>query len=201
MNNFDCRFYFFIRFFTKIADTVTKICMDLYRKLHISRVLNIIESLRVPNILENCYLYNLLWKYVEKYISIQALIFLFVSSVLKSNPALSVLELIFCAIYTHTVWRFVFRNYTFQAVMTNTYMIIVFSKPVQLYEKIIFKNFFVTLFQHADASVTSVDSVSTKFCFYTFQVYLTHFCVLLGPEIKATFLSVFCKSIRNLNPS
>jgi hypothetical protein len=36
------------------------------------RVLNIIEGLRIPNILEICYLYNLFWKYIEKYISIDA---------------------------------------------------------------------------------------------------------------------------------
>jgi hypothetical protein len=66
-----------------MADTMTKICMDIYRKLEKSRVLNIIEGLQVPNILEICYLYSLLWKYVKKYISIQASIFLFVSSVLK----------------------------------------------------------------------------------------------------------------------
>jgi hypothetical protein len=66
-----------------MADIVAKICMDIYRKLEKSRVLNIIEGLQVPNILEICYLYNLLWKYVKKYISIQASIFLFVSSVLK----------------------------------------------------------------------------------------------------------------------
>jgi hypothetical protein len=68
-----------------MADKVTKICMDIhvYRKLEKSRVLNIIERLQIPNILETCYLYNLQWKYVKKYISIQASIFLFVSSVLK----------------------------------------------------------------------------------------------------------------------
>jgi hypothetical protein len=51
-----------------MADTVTKICMDIYRKLEKSRVLNIVEGLQVPNILEICYLYNLLWKYVQKYV-------------------------------------------------------------------------------------------------------------------------------------
>jgi hypothetical protein len=68
-----------------MADKVIKICMDIYGELKISSVLNIIERLQIPNILEICYLYNLLWKYVKKYISIQASIFLFVSSVLKSN--------------------------------------------------------------------------------------------------------------------
>jgi hypothetical protein len=43
-----------------MADTVTKICMDIYGKLEKSRVLNITEGLQVPNILEICYLYNLL---------------------------------------------------------------------------------------------------------------------------------------------
>ena len=43
-----------------MADTVPKICMDLYRKLDKSRDLNIIEGLQVPNILEICYLFNLL---------------------------------------------------------------------------------------------------------------------------------------------
>jgi hypothetical protein len=66
-----------------MADKVTKICMDIYRKLEKSRVLNIIERLQISNILEICYLYNLQWKYVKKYISIQVSIFLFVSSVLN----------------------------------------------------------------------------------------------------------------------
>jgi hypothetical protein len=66
-----------------MADTVTKLCMDIYRKLEKSRVLDIIERLQVPDILEICYLYDLLWKYVKKYITIQASIFLFVSSVLN----------------------------------------------------------------------------------------------------------------------
>jgi hypothetical protein len=66
-----------------MADKVTKICMDIYGKLEKSRVLNIIERLQISNILEICYLCNLQWKYVKKYISIQASIFLFVSSVLK----------------------------------------------------------------------------------------------------------------------
>jgi hypothetical protein len=66
-----------------MADTVTKICMDIYRKLEKSRVLNIIEDLQIPDILEICYLYNLQSKYVKKYISIQASIFLFVLNILK----------------------------------------------------------------------------------------------------------------------
>jgi hypothetical protein len=68
-----------------MADKVTKICMDIYRKLEKSRVLNVTERLQIRNNLEICYLYNLQWKYVKKYIhvSIQASIFLFVSSVLK----------------------------------------------------------------------------------------------------------------------
>jgi hypothetical protein len=67
-----------------MADTVTKICMYIYRKLEKSRVLNIKEDLQVPDILEICYLYNSLWKYVKKYISIQASIFLFVLYILNS---------------------------------------------------------------------------------------------------------------------
>jgi hypothetical protein len=35
-----------------MADTMTKISMDIYRKLEKSRVLNIIEDLQVPDILE-----------------------------------------------------------------------------------------------------------------------------------------------------
>jgi hypothetical protein len=35
-----------------MADKVTKMCMDLYRKLEKSRFLNIIERLQIPNILE-----------------------------------------------------------------------------------------------------------------------------------------------------
>jgi hypothetical protein len=61
MNNFDrANFIFFIKFFTKMADTVRKNCIDIYGKLEKSRVLNITEGLQVPNILEMCYLYNLL---------------------------------------------------------------------------------------------------------------------------------------------
>jgi hypothetical protein len=66
-----------------MADTVRKICADIYRNLEKSRVLNIIEDLQIPDILEICYLYYLLWKYVKKYISIQASIFLFVLFILK----------------------------------------------------------------------------------------------------------------------
>jgi hypothetical protein len=35
-----------------MIDKVTKICMDMYKKLERSRVLNIIEGLQIPNILE-----------------------------------------------------------------------------------------------------------------------------------------------------
>jgi hypothetical protein len=68
-----------------MADKVTKFCMDIYRKLEKIRVLNIIERLQISNILEICYFYDLQWKYVKKYISIQASIFLFVSSVLNTK--------------------------------------------------------------------------------------------------------------------
>jgi hypothetical protein len=55
-----------------MADTVTKISMDIYRKLEKSRVLNIIDDLHVQvlDILEICLLYNLLCKYVKIYINI-----------------------------------------------------------------------------------------------------------------------------------
>jgi hypothetical protein len=43
-----------------MADTLTKICMDIYRKLEKCKVLNIIEDLQIPDILEICYLYTLL---------------------------------------------------------------------------------------------------------------------------------------------
>jgi hypothetical protein len=43
-----------------MADTETKICMDTYRKLEKSGVLNTIEDLQIPDILEIGYLYNLL---------------------------------------------------------------------------------------------------------------------------------------------
>jgi hypothetical protein len=60
MNNFDrTDFIFSLNFFTKMADTGTKICMDIHRKLEKSRVLNIID-LQIPDILEICFLYNLL---------------------------------------------------------------------------------------------------------------------------------------------
>jgi hypothetical protein len=60
MNNFDrTDFIFFIQILTKMADKVSKICMDIYRKLEKSRILNTIERLQIPNILEICYLYNL----------------------------------------------------------------------------------------------------------------------------------------------
>jgi hypothetical protein len=68
-----------------MADKVTKICMDMYRKLEKNRVLSVTERLQIPNNLEICYLYNLQWKYVKKYISIQASIFLVVSSVLDNS--------------------------------------------------------------------------------------------------------------------
>jgi hypothetical protein len=80
-----------------MADKVKKNCMDIYGKLEKSRVLNIIERLQIPNILEICYLCNLQWKYVKKYISIQASIFLFVSSVIPvklrgCSMAISILQ-------------------------------------------------------------------------------------------------------------
>jgi hypothetical protein len=43
-----------------MADKVIKICMDIYGKLKKSGVLNLIERLQIPNILEIYYLYNLL---------------------------------------------------------------------------------------------------------------------------------------------
>jgi hypothetical protein len=52
-----------------MADKVTKICMDIYTKLEKSRVLNVTERLQIPNNFEICYLYNLQWKYVKKYIN------------------------------------------------------------------------------------------------------------------------------------
>jgi hypothetical protein len=79
MNNFDHADFNF----SLMAARVIKICMDIYRKSEKSRFLNTIERLQIPNILEICYLYNFQWKYVKKYISIQASIFLFVSSVLN----------------------------------------------------------------------------------------------------------------------
>jgi hypothetical protein len=73
-----------------MADTVIKICMDIYRKLEKGRVLNIIEDLQIPDILEICYLYNLVWKYVKKYLSIQASIFLFVLFILEMNRTVKI---------------------------------------------------------------------------------------------------------------
>jgi hypothetical protein len=58
-----------------MADTATNIYMDIYSKLEKNRVLNIIEGLQVWNILEICYLYDLLWKCIKKFISIQESIF------------------------------------------------------------------------------------------------------------------------------
>jgi hypothetical protein len=43
-----------------MADTLTKICMDMHRELEKSRVLNIKEDIQIPDILEICDLYNLL---------------------------------------------------------------------------------------------------------------------------------------------
>jgi hypothetical protein len=67
-----------------LADTVTKICMDIYRKLEKNWVLNIIEDLQIPGILEICYLYNLLWKYVKNIYINPGIDFLFVLNILKS---------------------------------------------------------------------------------------------------------------------
>jgi hypothetical protein len=71
------------------------VARTVYRKWEKSRILNIIEGLQIPDILDICYLYNFLWKYVKKYISIQASIFLFVSSVLKHE-----IENICCQFYS-----------------------------------------------------------------------------------------------------
>jgi hypothetical protein len=85
IDNFDSvNFIFSLIFSQKWEIQWQKICLDIYGKLK-SKVLNIIESLHVPDILEICYLYDLLWKYIKTYISIQASIFLFVSSVLKCS--------------------------------------------------------------------------------------------------------------------
>jgi hypothetical protein len=44
-----------------MADKVTKICMDILDwTLEKSKILNIIEHLQSPDILEICYFYNLL---------------------------------------------------------------------------------------------------------------------------------------------
>jgi hypothetical protein len=42
-----------------MADKVKRICMDIFRKLQNSRVVNIMEGLQIPGILEMCYLYDL----------------------------------------------------------------------------------------------------------------------------------------------
>jgi hypothetical protein len=56
MNNFDrADFDFSFNFSHKMADKMTKFCMDIYRKFEKSRVL----SITAPNILEICYLHNL----------------------------------------------------------------------------------------------------------------------------------------------
>jgi hypothetical protein len=56
MNNFDsANFKFLFKFFTKMANKVTKMCMDIYRKLEKSGVLNIRDGLQFPDILEICY--------------------------------------------------------------------------------------------------------------------------------------------------
>jgi hypothetical protein len=62
MKNFDhADFNFLFNFSQKWQkNKVTKICMDIYRKLEKSGVLNIREGLQIPDILEICYLYNLL---------------------------------------------------------------------------------------------------------------------------------------------
>jgi hypothetical protein len=41
-----------------MADKVTEICVDIYRKLEKSRVLNIIEGLQIRNILERMRAYK-----------------------------------------------------------------------------------------------------------------------------------------------
>jgi hypothetical protein len=70
MNNFDrADFNFLLIFSQKWQIKVIKICMDIYGELKISSVLNIIQRLQILDILEICYLYNLLWKYVKKYIN------------------------------------------------------------------------------------------------------------------------------------
>ena len=63
MNNFDSAdFIFSLNFSQKWQIQRQKICMDIYtcRKLEKSRVLNIIEDLQSPDILEICYLHYLL---------------------------------------------------------------------------------------------------------------------------------------------
>jgi hypothetical protein len=83
MNNFDCADFIFSFNFSEKWQIQWQKFVWTYRKLEKSRGLNIIEHLQVPDILEICLLDNLLWKYVKKYISIQASIFLFVSFILN----------------------------------------------------------------------------------------------------------------------
>jgi hypothetical protein len=60
MNNFDrAGFIFSLNFSQKMADKGTRLCMDISRTLEKSRILNIIENLEIPDILEICYLCNL----------------------------------------------------------------------------------------------------------------------------------------------
>jgi hypothetical protein len=60
MNNFDrADFIFSLNFSQKWQIQGQKIVLDIYRKLEKSRVLNIIEDLQIPDIVEICYLYNL----------------------------------------------------------------------------------------------------------------------------------------------
>jgi hypothetical protein len=66
-----------------MADTVTKICMGIYRKLEKSRVLYIIEGLQVPNILEISYLYNYYENMSKNIYQSMHRFCLFVSSVLN----------------------------------------------------------------------------------------------------------------------
>jgi hypothetical protein len=49
-----------------MTDTGTKICMDICKKLEKSRVLNIIEDLQIPDILEICYLYIIYYENMSK---------------------------------------------------------------------------------------------------------------------------------------
>jgi hypothetical protein len=97
-----------------MADKVTKICMDIYRKLEKSRVLKLIEGLQISDTLEICYLYDLLWKYVKKYISIQASIF--TSPELKAHVSFSDRLL---SIVCLSVWRLSVRLLHFQLLLQN----------------------------------------------------------------------------------